>query len=128
MQFAFQFGSRAEEEVYDTEVKEDVQFRLEVEETIYAGNSFDAAVVVENESEVTREIKINFTAVLSYYTGVLSKKLKSYKLTFRLNSQAGKKFYSLSITNDVSHRKTTEEILCKFSDSPPPHPHPRKTN
>ena len=126
MQFAFQFGSRAEQEVYETEVKEDVQFHLEVEETIYAGNSFDAAVVVENKSELTREIKINFTAVLSYYTGVLSKKLKSYKLTFLLNSQAGKKFYSLSLTNDVSRRKITEEILCKFSDCPPPPP--RKKN
>jgi len=100
VQFAFQFGSRAEQEVYETEVKEDVQFHLEVEETIYAGNSFDAAVVVENKSELTREIKINFTAVLSYYTGVLSKKLKSYKLTFLLNSQAEKRLVLTIEPND----------------------------
>ena len=60
-----------------------------MEDTVYAGNSFDVAVVVENKSEVTREIKVNFTAVLSFYTGVPAKKLKGYKLKFLLNSQAG---------------------------------------
>ena len=88
MQFAFQFGSRTKHEIYKSEI-EDVNFRLEVEDKVYVGNSFDAAVVVENKSEVTREIKVNFTAVLSFYTGVPAKKLKGYKLKFRLNSQAG---------------------------------------
>ena len=88
MKFAFDFSSRTEHEIYQPEV-EDVNFRLEVKDAVKAGNSFDAAVVVENKSEVTREIKVNFTAVLSFYTGVPGKKLKSYKLTFLLNSKAG---------------------------------------
>lgn len=73
----------------------DLMFRVEVVNNVHVGNSFDAAVVVENKSEVTREVKVNFTAVLSFYTGVPSKKLKSYKLKFLLNSKAGnvKKLY-----------------------------------
>ena len=63
-----------------------------MKESIHLGNCIDAAVVVENKSEATREIKVNFTAVLSHYTGVPSKKLKANKLTFLLNSQAGKSF------------------------------------
>lgn len=62
---------------------------MEVENTVFVGNGFDAAVVIENKSEVTREIEVNFTAVMSFYTGVPAKKLKSYKLKFLLNSRAG---------------------------------------
>ena len=89
VKFAFQFSSRTEHEVYKSEV-EDVNFRLDVEDIVYAGNSFDAAVVVENNSEKTKNIKVNFAAVLSFYTGVPAKKLKGYKLQFLLHSKAGK--------------------------------------
>lgn len=88
VKLAFQFSSREEHEIYKSEV-EDVEFRLEVADTVYAGNSFEVAVVVENKSENTRNIKVNFTAVLSFYTGVPAKKLKGYKLQFLLNSNAG---------------------------------------
>lgn len=96
VKFAFQFSSREEHEVYKPEV-EDVEFRLEVGDTVYAGNSFDVAVVVENKSENTRNIKVNFTAILSFYTGVPTKKLKGYKLQFLLNSNAGKFWLVLSV-------------------------------
>lgn len=87
---AFQFSSRTEQELYDTSVVEDVQFRLETEDRIDPGQSFEVTVVVKNNSEVTREIKVNLAAVLDFYTGVPAKKMKTYKLKFLLNSNAGK--------------------------------------
>ena len=69
---------------------EDVQFRLETEDPIDPGQNFEVTVVVKNKSEVTREIKVNLAAVLNFYTGVPAKKMKTYKLKFRLNSRAGK--------------------------------------
>lgn len=84
----FQFSTRKEYEVYKPDI-EDVKFGLEVGDTVYAGNSFDVAVVVENKSENTRNIKVNFAAVLSFYTGVPAKKIKGYKPQFMLNSKAG---------------------------------------
>lgn len=90
MHLAFQFSSRTEQELYDTSVVEDVQFRLETEDRIDPGQSFEVAVVVKNNSEVTREIKVNLAAVLDFYTGVPAKKMNTYKLKFLLNSNAGK--------------------------------------
>lgn len=90
VKFAFQYSSRIEHEIYKPEV-EDVEFRLEVEDTVHAGNSFDAAVVVVNKSENTQNIRVNLAAVLSYYTGVPEKRLKGYKLKFLLNSNAEKR-------------------------------------
>jgi len=89
VKLAFQYSSRIEHEIYKPEV-EDVEFRLEVGDTVYAGKSFDAAVVVVNKSENTQNIKVNFAAVLSFYTGVPERRLKGYKLQFLLNSNAGK--------------------------------------
>ena len=89
VKLAFQYSSRIEHEIYKPEV-EDVEFRLEVGDTVYAGSSFDAAVVVVNKSENTKNIKVNFAAVLSFYTGVPERRLKGYKLQFLLNSNAGK--------------------------------------
>lgn len=97
MHLAFQFSSRAEHELYDTSVAEDVQFRLETEDRINPGQSFEVTVVVENKSEVTREIKVNLAAVLDFYTGVPAKKMKTYKLKFLLNSNAGKAQIELSV-------------------------------
>ena len=94
VKFAFQYSSRIEHEIYKPEV-EDVEFRLEVEDIVHAGNSFDAAVVVVNKSENTQNIRVNLAAVLSYYTGVPEKRLKGYKLKFLLNSNAGKFWYSV---------------------------------
>lgn len=94
MQLALQISSRKEEfEKHESEVEKDVNFHLEVEETVLVGNNFDAEVVVGNQSETTRKINATFTAVLSHYTGVPSRKLKSTKLEFLLESQAGKKVY-----------------------------------
>lgn len=90
MHLAFQFSSRTEQELYDTSVVEDVQFRLETEDRIDPGHSFEVTVVVKNNSEVTREIKVNLAAVLDFYTGVPAKKMNTYKLKFLLNSNAGK--------------------------------------
>ena len=90
MHLAFQFSSRTEQELYDTSVVEDVQFLLETEDRIDPGQSFEVTVVVKNNSEVTREIKVNLAAVLDFYTGVPAKKMKTYKLKFLLNSNAGK--------------------------------------
>lgn len=87
---AFQFSSRTEHELYDNSVVEDIQFRLETEDRVNPGQSFEVTVVVENKSEVTREIKVNLAAVLDFYTGVPAKKMKTYKLKFLLNSRAGK--------------------------------------
>lgn len=88
VEFVFKYSSRIKHKIYKSEV-EDVEFRLEVGDIVYAGNSFDAAVVVVNKSENTQNIKVNLTAVLSFYTGVPAKKLKGYKLQFLLNSNAG---------------------------------------
>ena len=89
MQCAFACGSREEHDIYTSEV-EDVAFSLWLEEPVYAGDSFDVEVDVKNKSEAEkREIKVNFTAVLSYYTGARAKKLKSNKDVFVVNPQAG---------------------------------------
>ena len=78
VKLAFQFSSRIEHEIYEPEV-EDVEFRLEVGDTVYAGSSFDTVVVVVNKSENTQNIKVNFAAVMSFYTGVPERRLKGYK-------------------------------------------------
>ena len=90
MHLAFQYSSRTEHELYDISMVEDVQFRLETEDRVNPGQSFEVTVVVESKSEVTREIKVNLAAVLDFYTGVPAKKMKTNKLKFLLNSGAGK--------------------------------------
>ncbi|KAJ7377341.1 hypothetical protein OS493_029700 [Desmophyllum pertusum] len=112
VKFAFQFSSRTEHEVYKSEV-EDVNFRLDVEDIVYAGNSFDAAVVVENNSEKTKNIKVNFAAVLSFYTGVPAKKLKGYKLQFLLHSKAEKRLVLTIEPNDYI-TKSGEDATVKL--------------
>ena len=107
VKYAFQFSSRTEHEIYQYQ-SEDVEFRLDVRNTVYMGNSFDVAVVVENKSENTRNIKVNFTAVLSHYTDVPVKKLKTYKLQFLLNSKAGKFSRIVEVRKNVKDVK----IIC----------------
>ena len=91
MRLAFNFSSRKEHEIYVEPKHNDIHFHLEAGDSVYVGNSFDATVVVRSESEETREILVNLTAIMSFYTGVSAKKLKSYKLKFPLKSQEGKK-------------------------------------
>ena len=98
MKFAFKYSSREEynDEIYETPHVEDINFDLKLEDTVYAGKSLDASVVVQSESEETREILVNLTAMLNFYTGVSAKRLKSNKLKFVLNSREGKeKFFLL---------------------------------
>ena len=93
VEFAFRFrSSRREHDIFKSEGAdvEDVEFRLEIADTAYAGESFDVAVVVVNKSENTRNVKVNLTAVQCFYTGVPAKKVKGSKLEFLLNSNAGK--------------------------------------
>lgn len=89
VRFAFKYSSRVEykDEIYERPQVEDIRFHLELEDAVYAGNSLDASVVVQSESEETREILVNLTAMLNFYTGVSAKRLKSKKLKFVLNSR-----------------------------------------
>lgn len=114
VKYAFQFSSRTEHEIYQYQ-SEDVEFRLDVRNTVYMGNSFDVAVVVENKSENTRNIKVNFTAVLSHYTDVPAKKLKTYKLQFLLNSKAGKFSRIVEVRKDVKDVKIIYNCGTKFN-------------
>ena len=92
MKFAFKYSSREEykDDIYERPHVEDIHFDLKIEDTVYAGKSLDASVVVQSESEETREILVNLTAMLNFYTGVSAKRLKSTKLKFVLNSREGK--------------------------------------
>ncbi|XP_068710899.1 protein-glutamine gamma-glutamyltransferase K-like [Montipora foliosa] len=91
VRLAFNFSSRKEHEIYVEPKHEDIHFHLEAGDSVYVGNSFDATVVVRSESEETREILVNLTAIMSFYTGVTAKKLKSYKQKFPLKAQEEKR-------------------------------------
>lgn len=98
VKFAFKYSSREEykDEIYERPHVEDIHFQLELEDTVHAGNSLDASVVVQSESEEAREILVNLTAMMSFYTGVCAKRLKSKKSKLILNSREGKtKFFLL---------------------------------
>ncbi|XP_044172824.1 protein-glutamine gamma-glutamyltransferase K-like isoform X1 [Acropora millepora] len=93
VKFAFKYSSREEykDDIYERPHVEDIHFDLKLEDTVYAGKSLDASVVVQSESEETREILVNLTAMLNFYTGVSAKRLKSKKLKFVLNSREEKR-------------------------------------
>ena len=100
MRFAFKYSSRVEykDEIYERSQVEDIRFHLELKDAVYAGNSLDASVVVQSESEETREILVNLTAMLNFYTGVSAKRLKSKKLKFVLDSREGKEKFFLPLS------------------------------
>ena len=88
MQSVSQYSSRVEHDIYNAKAN-DVTFRLEVQEPVYAGSTFDATLVVKNTSNESREVKVNFAAAMIYYTGVSAKKIKAHNEKFVLNPQAG---------------------------------------
>lgn len=89
MQFVSQYSSRPVLHDIYKPTAHDVTLRLEVQDLLYAGTTFDATLVAQNTSNENRKVKVNFAADLIYYTGVPAKRLKTHKETFVLGSLAG---------------------------------------
>lgn len=75
VEFAYKFSTRREYEIYNAD-KEDVEFSLEVLDNIAIGDSFDVKVVALNKSYEQRNVKVNITSVMAFYTGIPAKPLK----------------------------------------------------
>ena len=81
-------STRKEYEVYPAD-EEDVDFTLEVLDSVAMGDRFEVKVVVQNKSNNKRTVKVNITSVMAFYTGISAKPLKATKETLSFKAKEG---------------------------------------
>ena len=100
VEFAYKFSTRREYEIYNAD-KEDVEFSLEVLDNIAIGDSFDVKVVALNKSYEQRNVKVNITSVMAFYTGIPAKPLKKKVETIEICPKKGTVDGYIAILSEV---------------------------
>lgn len=78
-----------------------MEFSVEVLDDIAIGDGFDVKVVARNKSYEERNVKVNITSVMAFYTGIPAKPLKREMKTIKLGRKSGKinEQFMLSLLN-----------------------------
>lgn len=100
VEFAYKFSTRREYEIYNAD-KEDVEFSLEVLDNIAIGDSFDVKVVALNKSYEQRNVKVNITSVMAFYTGIPAKPLKRKMEAIEIGPKKGTVHGYIAILSEV---------------------------
>lgn len=66
-----------------------MEFSLEVLDDIAIGDGFDVKVVTRNISNEERNVKVNITSVMAFYTGIPAKPLKREMKKLTLGRKSG---------------------------------------